>query len=119
MQVGPPAPLEPSSERPGMAGREAMSTAGGLVVGEWSLTAAAWTDRHQHEEINHVLDGELHVTCEGETAVVGAGATVVVPAGSLARYEAPVFARMLFVYGPSADGHATADWGYDDLPVTE
>jgi ethanolamine utilization protein EutQ (cupin superfamily) len=115
MQVGPAAPLVPSGERPGMAGREAVATPGGLVVGEWSLTAAAWTDRHRHEEINHVLEGELHVTCDGETAVLPAGATVVVPAGSLARYAAPVFARMLFLYGPSADGHATADWRYDDL----
>jgi hypothetical protein len=28
-----------------------------LVIGEWSLTAAAWTDRHQHEEMNWVREG--------------------------------------------------------------
>ena len=116
MQVGPATPLVSSTERPGMAGREAMVTTGGLMVGEWSLTRAAWTDRHRHEEISHVLEGELHVTCDGEKVVLPVGASVVVPAGSLARYEAPGFARMLFVYGPSVDGHATADWRYDDLP---
>jgi uncharacterized cupin superfamily protein len=116
MHVDPAQPLTPSPDRPRMAGRESIMTAGGLVVGEWSLTRAAWTDRHQHEEINRVLEGELHVTCDGATTtVVSQGATVVVPAGALARYEAPVFARMLFVYGPSTDGHATSDSRYDEL----
>ena len=89
--------------------------AGGVVTGEWSLTAAAWSDRHEHVEINYVLEGELHVTCHGATRVVAAGGFVVVPAGCRARYEAPAFARMLFVYGPSTDGHASADTAYDEL----
>jgi hypothetical protein len=40
---------------------------------------------------------------------------VVIPPGALARYEAPVFARMLFVYGPSDDGHAMTDGCYEEL----
>ena len=84
-------------------------------MGEWSLTAAAWTDRHQHEETNWVLEGELHVTCDGRTEVVGPGQAVIVPPGALARYAAPVHARMLFVYGPSADGHAMSDGRYEEL----
>ena len=86
-----------------------------LVIGEWSLSAAAWTDRHRHEETNWVLEGELHVICEGRREVVVPGNAVVVPAGSLARYEAPIYARMLFVYGPSRDGHATLDGHYEEL----
>jgi ethanolamine utilization protein EutQ (cupin superfamily) len=86
-----------------------------LMIGEWSLTAAAWTDRHQHEETNWVLEGELHVTCDGRHEVAAAGSAVIVPAGSLARYEAPTYARMLFVYGPSRDGHAMTDGRYEDL----
>jgi ethanolamine utilization protein EutQ (cupin superfamily) len=86
-----------------------------LVIGEWSLTAAAWTDRHQHEETNWVLEGELHVTSEGRTAVVRPGQAVIVPRGALARYEAPVHARMVFVYGPSDDGHAMTDGRYEEL----
>jgi len=40
---------------------------------------------------------------------------VVVPAASRARYVAPVYARMLFVYGPSTDGHASSDTEYMEL----
>jgi ethanolamine utilization protein EutQ len=84
-------------------------------MGEWSLTRAAWTDRHQHIEVNYVLEGELHVTFDGATHVARSGETVLVPRGSRARYEAPVFARMLFVYGPSTDGHAATDTEYEEL----
>jgi hypothetical protein len=38
-----------------------------------------------------------------------------VPPGTPARYAAPVFARMLFVYGPSTDGHAAMDTLYEEL----
>lgn len=86
-----------------------------VVVGEWSLERAAWTDRHFHEELNHVIEGELHVTYGGETHVAVAGDVVVVPAGTRARYAAPVYARMVFVYGPSADGHAAHDTEYTEL----
>ena len=88
-----------------------------LVVGEWSLTSAAWSDRHQHEETNWVLEGELHVTSAGRTAIVRPGQAVVIPPGALARYEAPIFARMLFVYGPSNDGHTMSDGDYEELPI--
>ena len=77
---------------------------------------AAWTDRHRHEETNWVLDGELHVTCDGHTAIVSPGQAVVVPPGALARYAAPTYARMLYVYGPSDDGHAMSDGLYEELP---
>jgi ethanolamine utilization protein EutQ (cupin superfamily) len=97
-----------------MRGRQAVTT-DQLVIGEWSLSGAAWTDRHRHEETNWVLEGELHVTCDGRREVVGPGHAVVVPAGSLARYEAPVHARMVFVYGPSTDGHATLEGAYETL----
>jgi ethanolamine utilization protein EutQ (cupin superfamily) len=86
-----------------------------LVLGVWSLTAAAWTDRHQHEETNWVLEGELHVTCDERTEIVRPGQVVLVPPGHRARYAAPVYARMLFVYGPSRDGHAATDTRYEEL----
>ena len=59
----------------------------------------------------------LHVTCDGRTAVVSPGQAVIVPPGALARYEAPIHARMLFVYGPSRDGHAMTDGHYEELPI--
>jgi hypothetical protein len=51
----------------------------------------------------------------GLTAIRDSGGVVTVPAGRRARYEAPVFARMVFVYGPSNDGHATLDAEYSEL----
>ena len=103
-----------------LAGRERVGTgrrANGLdvVLGEWTLERAAWTDRHNHEELNYVVEGELHVTYDDETYVAGAGDVVIVPAGRRARYAAPVFARMVFVYGPSDDGHAAFDTEYTEL----
>ena len=115
MRVEIGGPLEPRPSRPGMRGGRAVVTEE-LKLGEWSLAAAAWTDRHLHEETNWVLEGELHVTCDGRREVVVPGNAVVVPAGSLARYEAPIYARMLFVYGPSRDGHAMYDGRYEALP---
>ncbi len=85
----------------------------GITVGEWTLTRAAFTDRHQHAEINTVLEGELHVTCEGTTHVLGPGEAIVVPGGSKARYAAPVFARMSYVYAPGEPG--IADVFYEEL----
>lgn len=113
MRVVPGEPLRPHAEQSRMAGRRSTVT-GDLVVGEWSLWAANWTDRHEHEEVNVVLEGELHVTCDGATLIARAGDTVVAPPGDLVRYEAPVFARMLYVYGPSRDGHDTRDAAYDE-----
>lgn len=89
-----------------------------LRVGEWSLTAAAWTDRHEHEEINYVLEGELSVTVDGKQTDLAAGDAIAVPAGTRACYSAPGFARMLFVYGPSDDGHQGSDMKYDELAIT-
>jgi quercetin dioxygenase-like cupin family protein len=110
--------MGPRTDRPRVQGRAVVAT-DELVIGEWSLTAAAWTDRHQHEETNWVLEGELHVTCDGRTEVIGPGHAVIVPPGVLARYEAPVHARMIFVYGPSADGHAMADGRYEELAAPD
>src|SRR4051812_30101663 len=112
--IEPHLPLRSRKDRPRMAGRPPIST-GALSVGEWSLAAAVWTDCHQHEEINYVLEGELHVECDGSSAVVGPGDFVVVPAGSRARYAAPTYARMVFVYGPSEDGHACSQTDYVEL----
>jgi len=47
------------------------------------------------------------------------GRAVVVPPGTLARYAAPVHARMLFVYGPSTDGHAMSDGRYEELTAPD
>lgn len=116
MEVVEGGALVPRPGRPRVRGGSAVRTEQ-LVIGEWSLTAATWTDRHQHEETNWVLEGELHVTCGDRHEVVRPGQAVIVPRGALARYAAPVHARMLFVYGPSDDGHAGTDGRYEELAV--
>jgi quercetin dioxygenase-like cupin family protein len=104
-------PDEPPDAR-GHAPPEREACGQDVVMGEWSLTQAAWTDRHLHEELNYVLDGELHVTYDDQTFVARPGDVVIVPAGKRARYAAPVHARMVYVYGPSTDGHAAFDTEY-------
>ncbi len=105
-------PGDPSSMWPRVTGGPSAVT-DGITVGEWTLTRCAFTDRHQHAEINTVLEGELHVTCEGRTHVLAAGQTIVVPGGTLARYAAPDFARMSYVYGPGEQG--VADVAYEEF----
>ncbi|ADK69001.2 cupin domain-containing protein [Gordonia sp. KTR9] len=78
-----------------------------VAVSEWSLTAAGWADHHPHDEVNIVLEGELHVESGGTVVVAGAGDTVVVPAGEFGRYWAPQYARMIAVYGPNPLGDPT------------
>lgn len=99
----------------GPGGADARACGRDVVMGEWTLTRAAWSDRHHHEELNYVLDGELHVTYGDETFVAHPGDVVIVPAGVRATYAAPEHARMVFVYGPPDDGHAALDTELVDL----
>jgi mannose-6-phosphate isomerase-like protein (cupin superfamily) len=71
---------------------------------EWELRGEAWTDEHPHSEYNYVIEGQLFVEAGGVTVEAGAGETVVVPPGATGKYWAPVYARMLAIYGPSKGG---------------
>ncbi len=73
-------------------------------MGVWELRASSWGDCHPHDEVNYVLAGTLVVECDGVTLEGGAGDTIRVPAGLPARYHAPEYARMLYVYGPNPEG---------------
>lgn len=74
------------------------------ALSEWELERAGWTDTHPHDEVNIVIDGELHVESNGETVIAGPGDTVIVKAGQTGSYWAPVYARMIGVYGPNPGG---------------
>jgi len=87
-----------------------------FVLSEWELERIGWTDLHPHDETNIVVEGELHVECDGETVVVGPRGTVRVPAGKVGRYWAPVYARMIAVYGPNPSGAKTEYGEYWEIP---
>jgi mannose-6-phosphate isomerase-like protein (cupin superfamily) len=106
--------LTAHASQPRSAGGPAMRRAG-LVIGEWSLERAAWTDLHHHDEITVLIEGSLTVSTGEESVTLRPGDRVAVPAGHRARYEASRYARMLYIYGPSGDGHATIDGCYEAL----
>ena len=84
---------------------------------EWELRQESWTDEHPHTEYNYVIEGTLFVESGGVTVEARAGDTVEVPAGAIGRYWAPVFARMIAIYGPSA-GAPSRRLGFEKLSDT-
>ena len=85
------------------------------VIAEWELRAAGWADIHPHTETNFVLAGQLYVQSGDVTVVATKGDSVTVPAGHVGRYWAPVFARMVAIYGPNPQGTQTETIEYWDL----
>jgi len=85
------------------------------VIAEWELRAAGWADIHPHTETNFVLAGQLYVQSGDVTVVATKGDSVTVPAGQVGRYWAPVFARMVAIYGPNPQGTQTETIEYWDL----
>jgi mannose-6-phosphate isomerase-like protein (cupin superfamily) len=85
---------------------------------EWELTAESWTDEHPHSEYNFVIEGRLFVESGGVTVEAQAGDLVRVPAGAVGRYWAPVYARLLAIYGPSK-GAPSRRLGYEKLSKSE
>jgi mannose-6-phosphate isomerase-like protein (cupin superfamily) len=81
---------------------------------EWELRGEAYADEHPHSEYNYVIEGQLFVEADGVTIEAGPGDMVQVPAGATGKYRAPVYARMLAIYGPS-DGSPSRKLGYEKL----
>jgi len=107
--IYPASPLAASvSGAPRMKSRWIMPPAAegwtNFVLSEWELRAAGWTDYHPHDETNVVIEGELHVESGGTTVVLRPGDTARVLAGQVGSYWAPVYARMIGVYGPNPSG---------------
>lgn len=88
---------------------------GEFILSEWELRACAWEDFHSHSETAYVLEGELHIESDGKTVVLKPGDSARVNPGRLGRYWAPVYARMVTIYGPNPDGEESHSFRYEDL----
>jgi uncharacterized cupin superfamily protein len=86
-----------------------------FILSEWELEACAWEDFHPHTETNYVLEGELHIECEGQTVVLKPGDAARVNPGRTGRYSAPVYARMVTVYGPNPQGAESHSFRYFEI----
>lgn len=86
-----------------------------FILSEWELTACGWEDFHPHTETNFVLEGELHIESEGKKVILGPGDSARVNPGQLGRYTAPVYARMVTIYGPNPEGLESHSFRYFEL----
>ena len=86
--------------------RDVVTSADGLpmAAGLMSLREGAFPWTLEYDEVEYVLEGELHIGC-GEERVVGRpGDVIAVPRGSSITFATPSWARFLYVTYP-------ADWG--------
>lgn len=86
-----------------------------FILSEWELDACAWEDFHPHSETNFVLEGELHIESGGKTVILKRGDAARVNPGQVGRYWAPVYARMVTIYGPNPEGAESHSFRYFEL----
>ena len=86
-----------------------------FILSEWELEACAWEDFHPHSETNFVLEGELHIESEGTTVILKPGDAARVNPGRPGRYWAPVYSRMVTIYGPNPEGAQSHSFRYSEL----
>ena len=85
-----------------------------FILSEWELKACAWEDFHPHSETAFVLEGELHIESQGKTVILKPGDSARVNPGGIGRYWAPVYARMVTIYGPNPDGEESHSFKYEE-----
>jgi D-lyxose ketol-isomerase len=86
-----------------------------FILSEWELDACAWEDFHPHSETNFVLEGELHIESDGKTVILKPGDSARVNPGRSGRYWAPVYARMVTIYGPNPEGLESHSFRYSEI----
>ena len=86
-----------------------------FILSEWELEACAWEDFHPHSETAYVLEGELHIESQGQTVVLKPGDSARVNPGGVGRYWAPVYARMVTIYGPNPEGLESHSFRYSEI----
>ena len=77
--------------------QDGSSMAAGFM--QWDNAFFPWT--LNYDEIDMVLDGELHVRHEGETMIAKAGDVMFVPKGSSIEFGTPTTVRFLYVAWPA------------------
>jgi ethanolamine utilization protein EutQ len=75
-----------------------------MAAGVMSLREGAFPWTLDYDEVEYVLEGELHLTCGDQVVVARPGDVVAVPRGSSITFGTPSWARFLYVTYP-------ADWG--------
>lgn len=73
------------------------SVAAGFM--QWDNAFFPWT--LNYDEIDMVLEGELHVRHEGETMIAKAGDVMFIPKGSSIEFGTPTSVRFLYVAWPA------------------
>jgi hypothetical protein len=86
-----------------------------FILSEWELHSCAWQDFHPHSETNFVLEGELHIESDGKTVILRPGDAARVNPGRKGRYWAPVYARMVTIYGPNPEGLESHSFRYSEV----
>jgi ethanolamine utilization protein EutQ len=86
--------------------RDVVTSADGMpmAAGVMSLREGSFAWRLDYDEVEYVLEGELHITCGDERVVGRPGDVIAVPKGSSITFGTPSWARFLYVTYP-------ADWG--------
>lgn len=77
--------------------QDGSSMAAGFM--QWDNAFFPWT--LNYDEIDMVLDGELHVRHEGETMIAKAGDVMFIPKGSGIEFGTPTTVRFLYVAWPA------------------
>lgn len=77
------------------------------VFSFWELTAETWSDHHIHSEWIYIIEGHLFAKVDGVEMEFHKGDIAFIPGGFTGYYKAPVYAKMLSIYGPSGATIAT------------
>ncbi len=80
-----------------VTGRDGVPMAAGLL----SLRAGSFPWRLDYDEVEYVLEGELHITTATQRVVGFPGDVIVVPKGSEITFGTPSWAKFLYVTYPA------------------
>lgn len=75
-----------------------------MAAGMMSLREGSFPWTLDYDEVEYVVEGELHITTSAQTVVGRPGDVIAVPKGSSITFGTPSWARFLYVTYP-------ADWG--------